>query len=131
MFSIVYSIILLFNIPVTYLLFYLGYAPEWMLYARILINIMGIIWELLYVHRLVGFNLSEYARQVVCPITVITIITAFLSYIVKDIFDGFSTLILTTIVSSFTLIITTYLCGMSITEKNMVKLYLQKIKINI
>lgn len=130
-FSIVYSIILLFNIPVTYLLFYLGYAPEWMLYARILINIMGIIWELLYVHRLVGFNLSEYARQVVCPITVITIITAFLSYIVKDIFDGFSTLILTTIVSSFTLIITTYLCGMSITEKNMVKLYLQKIKINI
>ena len=131
MFSIVYSIILLFNVPVTYLLFYLGYAPEWMLYARILINIIGVIWELLYVRHLVNFNLIEYVRQVLSPITIVTIVTVFLTYLVKDMFEGFSSLILTAIVSTIALTITTYVCGMSSSEKDLVKQYLLKFKDNM
>ena len=127
-FSIIYSIILLFNVPVTYLLFSLGYAPEWMLYARIFINIIGVIWELLYVRHLVGLNLKEYVKQVIRPITIITIVTVLLSYIAKDISEGVATLVLTTIISSFTLVLTTYLFGMNASERNMLKQYILRIK---
>lgn len=127
-FSIIYSIILLFNVPVTYLLFCLGYAPEWMLYARILINILGVFWELIYVHHLVGLSLREYVKQVIVPILIITILTILLPYSVKNVFEGFWALVLTTIVSTLSLITTTYLCGMSPSEKNVLKQYILKIK---
>jgi glycerol uptake operon antiterminator len=87
-FSIIYSIILLFNVPMTYLLYFIGYAPEWMLYARIFINIVGIIWELFYVRHLVDLNLKKYVKQVVWPITLITVVSVLLTYIVMDMFEG-------------------------------------------
>lgn len=131
-FSIIYSIILLFNVPMTYLLYFIGYAPEWMLYARIFINIVGIIWELFYVRHLVDLNLKKYVKQVVWPITLITVVAVLLTYIVMDMFEGFAKLVLTTIASTFTLIVITYLFGMSSSEKNLVRNYiLKKININL
>lgn len=117
-FSIIYSIVLLLNIPATYLLFYLGYAPEWMLLARIILNVIGLTWEVIYVRWLVGIDLIGYIREVINPIVIVTILTILVTYFVKDVFTGFSSLIFTILVSSITILITTVLCGMNTSEKS-------------
>lgn len=127
-FSVIYSIVLLFNVPVTYLLFYMGYAPEWMLLARIVFNVIGLIWEVLYVKWLVGLNLIGYIRDVIKPITIISISAILISYFARDVFTGFLALTFTFLLSSLTILITTILCGMNTLEKSLFEQILAKHK---
>ncbi len=125
-FSIIYSILLLFNVPVTYILFLMGYAPEWMLYARIIINILALVWEILYVKKLVDFDIIDYLKEVIVPIFVVSAITIFATFWVKDISSGMGSLVITTLVSTISLAISTFLWGMNAYEKNLFKQFLNK-----
>lgn len=127
-FSIIYSILLLFNVPVTYILFLTGCAPEGMLYARIVINIVGIIWEVLYVNKLVGLNLTGYTKEVLFPIFMVSFSTVIITLLVKDVSGGFGALVITTSVSTIVLVGSTLLWGMNAYERNFVKQLLNKHK---
>ena len=97
-----------------------------MLYARIVINIIGLVWEVLFVKKLVGLNLLNYTKEVIKPISIITITTIIATFLVKDISTGIGALIITTTVSIVTLAISTYLWGMNLYEKNLIEQFVNK-----
>ena len=123
-FTIVYSVIIICNVPVTYILFRLGYGPEWTLYARIVINVVGIVWEVIYVRQLVGISIYNYLKLVLFPVVKVSLITFTIAFFASKVRDGFVGLVLTFTISTIALFVSTFLCGMTAKERMAFKHYL-------
>ena len=120
-FSIVYSLILLLNLPVTYLLFMNQMAPESMLVGRIVINVVAVLWELLFVRYLIKINVEQYVFHVLMPIIVVSIISIFITYGASCHFTCWTKLFVSIISSSLTIIISSYVFALTKKEKDMLR----------
>lgn len=130
-YSIITSVILLFNLPVTYYLFYNNYLPEAMLVARIIIAIFQTIWMFMYSHHKVGLSIKRYLLEVILPITLISLTTIFLTSFWNNIFEsGWTHFIVTFIFSTFVLLISIFLIGISHNERKVVMKTLKRMKNN-
>lgn len=122
--SVVGSLLLL-NLPVSYIFLRLGYPPEVTMLVAIVIAIISLIARLVILRRLVSFPIRKYFVQVLLRISVPTIISFGLVYILKIGFmpssESIIVLLLKLLIAVGLTITAILIAGLSIKEKELLK----------
>lgn len=119
--------ILLFIIPISYLALKLGYPPESVFFVHLLFAIIAQGIRLYIVHNLIHFSISQYIREVVMK----SIYVIFFSSIIPILYHIFMETTLTRflavgVLSVLSVIISIYIFGLNIAERNFIKKQIQK-----
>lgn len=123
-YSIIVSCILLLNLPATYFLFKLGFPPQSMMCARIVLLIVSLIWIIIYSHAKVGLDLISYTRKVILPVFLITLLSVIPSFYLSSFFNGFTKLTLSLLLNTFLLVLLIYVIGIEQRERRLIKEYI-------
>lgn len=126
-YSIIVSCILLLNLPATYVLFYFKCVPESMLYARIVILLLSLLFQLFYTRLKVSLSLRRYFKDVLSPIILVTVISVSITYVSSFLLDGFVKLVVSSLLSTIILCCTIYIVGIGANERTILKKYLVQI----
>ena len=122
------SVLILLNIPISYVLLKLIPIPEIALMVRVAINALTSVARVLYLRKLYDFPVSRYVKEVVltCAITtILAIIMPYLGYFYLP--DSIKTITVILISLGSTLGIV-YLVGLKDTERDFVKDSLKRLK---
>ncbi|MDD3040123.1 oligosaccharide flippase family protein [Bacteroides sp.] len=125
---IVGSVILL-NLVLSYMMFYLGYNPNTALIIRCVIcGVLLIIRLVLFVDML-NFPSVEFCKQVMLRVMLVTLLAAPFPLIISQYINGVTGLVITSITAFISIILFSYLIGMNANEKFFLKKYIySKIK---
>jgi len=122
--SVVGSLLLL-NLPVSYIFLRLGYPPEVTMLVAIVIAIISLIARLVILRRLVSFPVRKYFVQVLLRISVPTIISFGLVYLLKIGFmpssESIIVLLLKLLIAVGLTVTAILIAGLSIKEKELLK----------
>lgn len=116
-YSIFVSLIVLVNVPLTYFFFKFGYAPETMLYIRIGLGLLSLVFQILYLSKEMGIKVESYIRNVLCPITFVTVLSIVIIFYSSQYFEGWYKLLETTIFGSFVIVMAVFICGINKKER--------------
>jgi O-antigen/teichoic acid export membrane protein len=132
LYQTVVSSILISILPISYLFFYLGFPPEVTFYVSIAVIIVCFVPQLLIVRKIIGFSISSYLKNVTFIMLTVTIasflLPLFVHFNMVISFKRFLIVILCGIVSSLSSV---YFLGLSKSEREMIKSYINKMIKNI
>lgn len=74
-YQILMSVMILSNLPLSYLFLKQGYSPEVVLTIRCLLNLLILFVRLWYLRHLYDFPVWRYLREVICRIVCVTVIS--------------------------------------------------------
>lgn len=121
-YQIVISIILLMNIPISYVGGYLGMSPENMFLIRNVIYVFALSARLIFLRKLINLDISIYLKRVILPIIKVLLFVTLPIFVIiwKGIVcssDNFQTLIWQTILLCLYEIIIVYTFGLRRNER--------------
>lgn len=127
-YNIVVGLILIMNIPVTFLAFHKGFGPESMIIIQILISVVQVAWVLHHSKQMYGLNLTLYSEKVVFPIIFVSLFVVTICYFSVKIFSfGWMRFILSFVINLIALCVSVYFVGLSKDERKMVKQFVATI----
>ncbi len=115
------SILLLLNLPLSYILLKLGFSVIWAVFLRVLINVVIYIARILIVSNLMGFPKLPYCHELfryVSPSMIMFVILYFIPY---DLSPSLGTLIPEVFFVVIAIASTVYITGLTSSERAMVK----------
>lgn len=119
-YQIVISSILMTVLPISYLLFNLGAAPEYAFYVSIVLIVFNFVPQLIIVKKTIKFSIRNYLRLVVLPILLVTISSYPMLIFIHSVFDyGLFRFIVVCFSSVFILFCSIYFFGLSKSERSM------------
>lgn len=129
----VVGLLLLLNLPISYLFLKLSFSPEITLYVGICISFIALYARLKIISSLISLSIIEYINAVVLRIIPVVFIALILPALVYSTLDkGFLRLMVTVMTSIVSVLITIYYIGLSKIEQQFtigkVKQLLNKIK---
>ena len=119
-YQIMISILVLSNLPVSYIFLKNGYSAESVFVIRVLINVLAAIARVSYLRIKLGFLVSRYVREVCIPCCIVVIISFFITTFVHELLQGYIQLLVTTCVSLFVNIVSVYFVGMMKQERSFI-----------
>lgn len=125
-YSIIVSIILLLNLPVTYVLFYAGMSPSSMLIARIIILLLSLSFQIYYTQLKIGIHIKNYILEVAIPILCVSVLTATPTYAMCNNVSGGKQLLLSLTIFIPLYIASVLLIGMKKEERTFLINYINK-----
>lgn len=69
------SFIILFSMPISYVLLYNSYSPISVFYVNIIINFFAFLYRLLYSYKYLRFNLLKYFTDAILPCLLIVVVS--------------------------------------------------------
>lgn len=69
------SLIILFDIPLVYIIFKLGFSPVFAFVINLAISILAYLYRLFYIKRYVNYTISSYCKQVVLPCIYVSLLS--------------------------------------------------------
>ena len=127
-FQIVVSIILLLNLPISYLLLRNGYSPQSTFVVSILLSTVALFARLLLLRTLTVFPVSLFLKKVVLTVILVTIfILPFPLYFQSVISKKLPQFFLVVLSSVISFILSVWLIGLSVSERIIIKGYLKKL----
>lgn len=128
-YQIITNLIILLNVPFSYIALYMGFAPNSILIIQILLCIVSILVRLLMSRKYTGISIRSYLSNVIIPIGLVTIVSLPIPVIISLYTNGFTRFLFTGICSMFTTLFAIYWVGIKSTERNLVKQFIKtKIK---
>lgn len=129
-YQFVISTVLLLNLPLSYLCLYLGASPNSILIVQIIVSILTLIIRVVFSKMYAKLSLSAYFREVIIPITLVTVVSAPLPlYLGSIIPDELAKLFITGFASIVTIIASVILLGMTKYERTrVIKIITNRIK---
>ena len=124
-YQIITSLILLLNLPVAYLLLYLGYEPQSIILAQILIKAFILIVRFGYSCKYCYLTPSEYLIMVIKPISIVTIISFLPLLILAEFSDGLQFLVISSLISTALILATTLVFATTSEERQMFNKWFQ------
>jgi len=113
---------MLFNLPISYLLLKLGFPPQVTIYVSIIIAVNCLFLRLWLLKRLVNLPIRNYLKIVLIPVLLVTLIAYMIPlFLIFQIFkmDGsFTRFIIIGIASVLSSLITIYFIGLTIPERH-------------
>lgn len=110
----------LLNLPVSYVLMRIGFAPEIFLYVAIFFSVVCLWARLTMLKRETGFESFRFVRQVIGNCTIVTIVALILPLIVKQHADNsWISFILIAILCVITTLLAEFYVGCSKTERSL------------
>lgn len=70
-YQIVISILMLLNLPLSYILLKLGYEPYWIIIGMLICEILTLIARLAFSRKLIGLQVGRFCLQVILPLLII------------------------------------------------------------
>lgn len=125
--SIVGSL-LLFNLPLAFVLLKLGFTPYMVLLSYCLLEFAACFVRLYLLHRIGGLLISDYIKRVLIREVVPTIVSAFVCVFIVKYFEFNYRFVLTIIISSIFFFISVYFVGLCKDEKQEFKKIFVKLK---
>lgn len=75
-YQIMIAVIVLLNIPISYLCFHLGYAPTSAVIVKVVLGVVALFARGIYLSRVAQFSLMGYARGVIVPCLGVVMLSA-------------------------------------------------------
>lgn len=127
-YQLVVSIILLLNLPVSYLLLKMGYSPPSTFVVSIVLSTVALFARLMVLRALTKFPVRIFLHKVVLTVILVTIVIIPLPlYIQKTVNHNFMQFLLVGISTVISLIFIVWLIGLSDSERLIIKGYLNKL----
>ena len=92
-YQITISLLILLNLPLAYLVLEKGFSPVWALSIRAAINILAYFYRILFLVKHLDFPGLKYLKEVMLPITVMTIISFPICLYIFKLYSSISTLV--------------------------------------
>ena len=109
-------------IPISYLVLTLGADAVVVFWLGILLQEGCQISSLIILRGIIDYSIRDYFRKVICTIGVVVVTTVVVVSPIKSIIEmGFFRLVVTTIVSSISILISTYIFVLDKEERNLAK----------
>jgi membrane protease YdiL (CAAX protease family) len=126
-YQIITSFIIFANLPLSFLFLLVGFSPTWVIIISISLNIISIIWRIIFLYNKIKFPILRYLYDVIFPILIISICSVMLTYISYIFFIDWIRLLITCIVSTISIILLVYLFGLKTQERILFKNYIFKL----
>lgn len=121
-YQVIGSLVKILSVPVAFVLMKLGYAPEWSLVMVLLFDAIGLVVGMFILSNIISFSVVEYSKKVFIPILPVAALGGLASFFVHSLFDNeILRFFVVTAASTFVMILTIYLVGMTKEEKFMIK----------
>jgi O-antigen/teichoic acid export membrane protein len=121
-YRIVLSLVMIFNIPIAYILLLGGLEPYMVIISMILIEILCLVVRLYFAHKTAGFPLFDYLKKCLFPLLITILISFVGGCVLKNVLQqGLIRLILVALLSSLILCVFSYYIVLNKTEKNRLK----------
>jgi O-antigen/teichoic acid export membrane protein len=121
-YQILMSLILFINIPIAYLILYLGFSPIYLWVSKVIINFIAFFVRLIYINQIKLFSVLRYVKLVILPVLLVFISSLPLFILIY--LDGnlkFPILILYLFLVFVYLLIITFYIGLNKSERTFVK----------
>lgn len=120
------SFLLLLTIPLSYILFRIGYPPEYVYIVTILISLLTLWVRVILLHRIISLPILDFIHEVIGRILLVTIPCVIIVASVNciSINHGILKLCLIFVVSSFTSVLFVYCFGIDQKMKKQIKMRL-------
>lgn len=120
-YQIVVGSSLLFIVPIAYIFLKVGFPIETALIVSALFIFLGDVLRVVFCKKQIGLSLRLYGLKVVLPITIVTILSVILPGIIHyNMSEGWTRLILSTVVSCLIVVILIYTIGLTATERKFI-----------
>ena len=120
-YQIMMAVLMCLNFPLAYVVLKLGLPPYSVWYVRIAVNIVKMIARCIYIKYAQGFPLLSYVRNVLLPVSIVTILALPVPFILNTMIEGFWTNIIAVVtVSLLSTATVAYLIGMDAKEKTFI-----------
>ena len=83
LYQIYTSAIMLLNLPLTYIFFRCGFAPEYLLYIQIAVVILTLIFRIFFLNHKKIIPASGYLRNVILPVSVVSAVSLALCLVIN------------------------------------------------
>lgn len=125
--QIAVSLVLLLNLPLTYVAFTAKYAPIYMLYIQIAVSILTLVVRLFYLQKATTIRFQSYVKRVLKPIFIVCFLSLPLPIYLAQILSGFIGLAVSFFSCSVGLLLSTYLFALEKEEKDLLKAQLARL----
>lgn len=123
------GILLLLNLPLSYLFLKLGYVPDVTICISIVISLLALASRLIILHELIGLSISDFFKNVIIRILSVCIcVLPPLLWLVSRINGSISSFILISLCSVSLTFLFIYIIGMDFSEKVFLKAKWMKIR---
>lgn len=115
-------------LPITYLLYLMGLPAYYCYVVYIIVYLIVQVQRLFIARSQMGFPIRKYVTEVAKPVVIVTLLSLIVPIslcLMMD--DSYSRMFIVALVSVTCTVITIYLVGLSVSEKNMVTLKLMRI----
>ena len=119
-YQIVVGIVLLLNVPVSYLLFKIGCPSYACFIAMIVISLFALISRLQVLKEIANLNIFEYAKKVLVRVLIVVVLVSLISIsvlFVKDLYTQLSFFLLSTFISMTSIVLFSFFFGLETQER--------------
>ena len=117
-FQLVIGWLQLLNFPAVYVLYKLGFSPEWMYYVIIANSVVCIFLRIRFVGKTLRISMKNYINNVIIKSVAIVACASLPLILIRSmLLDSIGTLLLTSLLSSMLILSLIYLIGLTQTEK--------------
>ncbi len=117
-YQLILSFVLLLNVPISYVALKLGYSPNSILIIQILISCLTLILRFEFSRHFAKLNTSNYIKDVIVPILLVTAISLPLPLWVAMYYnDGWQKILITSSISMITISMSVFFVGMTHSER--------------
>jgi len=110
------------NIPLAFLILWLGFSPIWVLFIKVCLNFTLLIWRVLYIHVKIKNFVTDFICKVIMPILVIGMISGISTVYLQSLFTtGLVRLVASCIASCISIGFLVYFVGLDAQEKAWLK----------
>lgn len=126
-YQIIMAVLILLNLPLAYVILFLGYSPIYVFVGRVIINVITLIARILYLRPLINLPVRQYFSQVLFVILSVTLIVVPLPLWLKSTLPShWLSVIGVSCLSVLISITTIYTIGLTKGEKLMVNQVVQR-----
>ncbi|MDR0895150.1 MAG: lipopolysaccharide biosynthesis protein [Prevotellaceae bacterium] len=125
-YQILVSSLILLNLPLIYLVLYLGWSPISLVAVNIVVNLIVFFARLFYLGHHISLPVRRYLYQVLGRIFIITVISIPLPWFIHEHLEGWTALLATTFTSLVCTSSAIYFLGMDIGERTAVLSHIKK-----
>lgn len=121
-YQIIVGSIMLINVPLSYLLLYLGFTISIPLYVSILLAVIALFARMIFVKFEIGIPLYEYLIRVLLPVVTVSLLASiFPVFCHMYVADCWCRLLFVAILSVLSVTLSSYFIGLNLQEKCFVK----------
>ncbi len=126
-YSLIGGVVFLLNFPLAYMCLMMGFSPYSVYIVYIFIRI-AYLWVILRQIQILlpGFNLENYVKTVIIPVSLVTLLTPVLPVVIGQYVDGVTSLIVVSTVTVASSVFVIYFVGLHLEERQYIRKYISK-----